>query len=126
MSNPLVLKLVIGVNREMKQPWGLAEVITGEQANAYFRKFLEEYHLPEFDYDPNVTVVQITHRDTPSGRMGINHHYGLHPVSSDRTILVFDSLETNIRGPHWDIRIGDKWYVTLDTPEGLQKLKDNL
>jgi hypothetical protein len=92
MSNPLVLKLAIGVNREMKQPWGLAEVITGEQARAGLREFLEAYHLPEFDYDPDVTVVQITHRDTPQANMGINHHYGLHPVSGDRTILAFDSL----------------------------------
>jgi hypothetical protein len=126
MSIALVLKLVIGVNCEMKQPWGLAEVITGEEASAHFGKFLEEYHLPKFDYDPDVTVVQITHRDTPQGRMGINHHYGLHPVSGDRTILGFDSLETNIRGPHWDILIGEKRYVTLDTTEGLQNLKEGL
>ena len=30
---PLVLKLVIGVNQSMKQPWGLAEVVTGEHAH---------------------------------------------------------------------------------------------
>jgi hypothetical protein len=82
--------------------------------------------LPDFDYDPESTVVHITHRDTPQGRMGINHHYGLHPVTGDQTILAFDSLETNIREPHWDIVINDKWYVTLDTPEGLQKLKEGV
>ena len=128
MSSSLVLKLVIGVNQSMKQPWGLAEVITGEQAVEHFREFLEEYGLPPFTYDPATTVVQITHRDTPRTGMGVNHHYGFSPIRGDNAMLTFDSLQTNIDKPHWDILIVPKagesgqHYFTLDTPKGLQKL----
>ena len=122
-----VMKLVIGVNCEMKQPWGLSAVISEEEAIDALREFLAEYGLPQFAYDPTTTVVQITHRDTPqNGRMGLNHHYGLCPVKEGAAWMGFESLESSITQPHWDITIDSKHYITVDTPVGLQKLRDSL
>jgi hypothetical protein len=124
MSDSFVLRLVIGTNDALRAPWGLAEVLTGEQATGHFREFLEEYGLPQFAYDPAVTLVRITHRD-PTGS-GNNHFYGLRPLAGVRPALVHEALLTSIDQPHWEIMVDRKMYVTLDNPAGLRKLRESL
>jgi hypothetical protein len=103
MADERVLEMTIGFDQDWYCPWGLARIITVEEAMAELKEFLDEHDLAwnYSNYNPLAHRLEIRHWDMDGEHD--HHFYGLCPVDGENPSVMYADHPKFLEESCWQV-----------------------